>query len=446
MPGDLPRRLGLSDSVAIVAGTVIGAGIFLTPNLVAQQAESPGLILAVWVAGAALSYVGALAYAELGAMMPATGGHYIFLKECFGPAAAFVCGWAMMTTLIPAAAGWLAMSFAHYLGHFVPLTPGGARVVAVALIGALSAVNYAGVHAGATAQKTLMAIKGAGLAALIGVLIASDATPGTPKAWFWDATLPARLGLAMLPALATYDGWVSLSFVAGEVRDAQRTIPRALAIGLAIVTALYLAANWAYLSVLAPGEIAASSRVGADAAARAMGPAGASAVSLIVLFSIAGSLNGWTITAPRIYFAQARDGLFFRFFGEVHPRYLTPARAIVLQAGWSSVMVFTGAYASLISYAMFAAWLIYGACVLGMVVLRRRQPERPRPYRMWGYPAAPLAFCAVCAGLLANTLYSTPGPGFASAGLIAAGVPVYYLWTSFSTGARNSRSSTAPFT
>ncbi len=446
MPGDLPRRLGLFDSVAIVAGTVIGAGIFLTPNLVAQQLPSAGPMIAVWIAGAVLSYFGALAYAELGAMMPATGGQYIFLKECFGPMAAFLCGWAMMTTLIPAAVGWLAMCFSLYLGHFVALPLWGERAIAVALIAALSAVNYIGVQAGAAVQKTLMVLKAGGLAALIAVVMASDAPRPAAAAWQWNASMIAPFGLAMLAALATYDGWVSLSFVAGEVRDAQRTLPRALGIGLAIVTVLYLAANWAYLSVLTPAEIAASTRVGADAAARAAGSAGASAVSLVVLLSIAGSLNGWTITAPRIYFAQARDGLFFRWFGEVHPRYQTPARAIVLQAAWSSALVFTGTYASLVSYAMFAAWLIYGACVLGMVVLRRRAPDRVRPFRMWGYPAAPLAFCAVCAGLLANTLYTTPGPGFASAGLIAAGIPVYYLWTNFSTGARNSRSSTAPST
>ncbi|MGH9672760.1 MAG: APC family permease [Bryobacteraceae bacterium] len=442
MSADLARRLGLADSVALVAGTVIGAGIFLTPNLVARQVSSEPVILGFWVLGAALSFFGALAYAELGAMMPATGGPYVFLRECFGPLAAFLCGWTMLLTVTSAAVGWLAVSFGLYLGHFLAIPDAWGRAVGAGTVALLTAVNYAGVAAGATVQKILTVLKVAGLVGLIAAAGLRGGAPPAPE----PAGVTGSLGLALLACLVAYDGWVAFSLVIGEVRDPQRNVPRALGLGLAIVALLYVGANWAYLRVLSPAEVAASSRVGADAAERAIGPVGGSLISAVVLVSIVGSLNGWILAAPRLFFAQARDGLFFRWFAGVHPRHGTPARAIVFHSAWSITLVFTGSYTTLVSYAMFAAWAFYGLSVAGMMRLRMRDPHRARPYRSWGYPVAPALFCLVVAGLMINTLWTTPAPALASAALIAAGIPAYYLWTNFFTGARNSRSSIEPST
>jgi APA family basic amino acid/polyamine antiporter len=219
-----------------------------------------------------------------------------------------------------------------------------------------------------------------------------------------------------------------MSFVAGEIKNPQKTILRALAIGMTIVAAVYLLANAAYLRVLSIPEIAASDHVGASAAERAMGPAGGTLVSLIIMLSIVGTLNGCFLTSPRVYFAQARDGLFFRKFGEVHPKYQTPGFAILAQALWSGVLVISGSYDTLVDYAMFATWLFYGLMVSGVIVLRRTRPDLPRPYRMWGYPFTPLLFLAVTAWFLVNTIVSRPVPALAGLALIVAGIPVYLLW------------------
>jgi APA family basic amino acid/polyamine antiporter len=234
--------------------------------------------------------------------------------------------------------------------------------------------------------------------------------------------------VALIACLLCYDGWVQLSFVAGEIRDPQRNVLRALAIGSAAVMLIYLLANTAYLRVLSLPEIGASEHVGATAAERVLGAMGGKLVSAIILTSIMGTLNGCFLTTPRVYFAQAADGLFFRRFAEVHPRFETPSFAIVAQAVWSAVLVVTGSYETLVDYALFSMWLFYGLMVAGVMVLRRTQPETPRPYRMWGYPVTPLLFLVITAGFLANMLVTRPGPSLASLGLMATGVPVYFLW------------------
>jgi APA family basic amino acid/polyamine antiporter len=235
----------------------------------------------------------------------------------------------------------------------------------------------------------------------------------------------------MIACLLSYDGWVALSFVAGEVNDPKRNLPLALALGVALAIAIYVLANVAYLRVLTPAEIAATPRVGALVAERSMGPAGGAFVSITILFSIVGAINGWAMTAPRIYFAQARDGLFFRRFARIHPRFQTPHLSILMFGGWSALLAITGTYETLAAYAMFAAWVFYGITSLGVIVLRRSQPQRPRPYRMSGYPVTLLVFAAVALGFVANTFATSPGPALVGTLLIAAGVPVYFIWKRF---------------
>jgi APA family basic amino acid/polyamine antiporter len=238
----------------------------------------------------------------------------------------------------------------------------------------------------------------------------------------------SSFGVALIACLLSYDGWAQMSSVAGEIRNPKRNVLLALAIGVGVVISVYLLANMAYLRVLSIPEIAASSHVGADAAERVMGPLGGTLVSLIILLSIVGTLNGCFLTMPRVYFAQAQDGLFFRRFSDIHPRFRTPGFAIAAQAVWSAVLIVSGSYETLVAYAMFALWLMYAFMITAVMVLRRTQPDLPRPYRMWGYPVTPLLFLAIAILFLGNMLITQPGPSFAALGLIVAGVPVYFAW------------------
>jgi basic amino acid/polyamine antiporter, APA family len=427
MPQELPRRLGLADSVAIVIGIIIGGGIFLVPNLVARSLGSVPMIIAVWVFAAIVTFFGALACAELGAAWPATGGQYIYLRDAYGPLAGFLCGWSSFTVARSAQVAWMAVVFALYFGYFVPLGPWAAKALGVGAIAFFAWINYRGAHAGAIVQKLFTTAKVAGIL----LIVVSAFLAPHPAAATTAAAPPftmSSFGVALIACLLAYDGWVQLTFVAGEIRDPQRNVFRALALGTLAVIGIYLLANVAYLRVLSIPEIAASDHVGATAAERSLGAMGGRLVSAIILISILGTLNGCFLTTPRVYFAQAADGLFFRRFAEVHPRYRTPAFAIVAQAAWSIALVLTGSYESLIDYALFAMWLSYGVMVGAVLVLRRTRPNAPRPYRMWGYPATPLLFIAVTAWFLGNMLVTKPGPSLASLGLMATGLPAWLIW------------------
>ena len=423
---DLARKLGLWDAVGIVSGTIIGSGIFLVPNLVARNLSSPGWILFLWIFAGALSLCGALAYAELGAMIPDTGGPYVYLREAYGPLLAFVCGWSFFFVALSASVAWLAIAFANYLSYLVPLTPAAGKLVALALLGVVTCFNYRRVTAGAALQNTCAVLKIAGLAVIIAgaFLVTRRVPPATAAVPFTFS----HLDIAMVACLLSYDGWAALSFVAGEVREPHRNLTRAAVIGLAIVATVYVLANAAYLRLLSVTEIAGTDRVGALAAERIMGPAGGVLVTITILFSITGSMNGWIMTTPRIFFAQARDGLFFRRLGEVHRRYGTPAISIALFSLWSAVLVLTGTYESLASYAMLALYLFYGLVAAGVVILRKKYPDRPRPYKVAGYPVTLVLFILVAFAFVLGTCIAAPGPALACMGLIATGVPVYFFW------------------
>lgn len=441
MSPDLPRKLGLLDSLSIVVGTVIGGGIFLVPNLVARNLYSAPAILAVWAFAGVVSFFGALACAELGAALPATGGQYVFLREAFGPLAAFLCGWSMFTVVRTAQVAWMAVTFSLYLSYSVPMSTLAAKAVGLALIAVFAWINYRGVTAGALVQKTFTLAKVGGLVVLIGGALWMGG-PAAEAAGHTSA-LPhsglSSFGVALIACLLSYDGWVQVSFVAGEIRNPNRNILPALAVGTGAVIVIYLLANLAYLRVLPVAEIAQSDHVGADAAARVFGPSGGTLISIMILISIVGTLNGCFLTTPRVYFAQARDGHFFRRFGQVHPRHQTPGFAIVAQGLWAAVLLLTGSYETLVDYAMFTTWLFYGLMVGAVMVLRRRRPDLSRPYRMWGYPATPLLFLAITGWFLVNMLLNRPWPSLAGLLLIAAGIPVYSLWANHDRAAAGTR-------
>ena len=423
----LPRKLGLVDATAIVIGDVVGTAIFLVPNSVAQNLPSAAMVLAVWVVTGALSFFGALAYAELGAMIPSTGGQYVFLRDSYGPLWGFLCGWSFILAIYSGANATLAVGFATYLSFFVHLTPLLFKLAAVGLVAVLTFVNYRGVELGAATQRFFTLLSVSGLVAIIGSALLSRQS--TAIEWSLPASVPwSHFGVAMIACLWAYEGWSSVSFVAGEIKQPQRNLPLALGLGVATIVALYVLANVAYLKILPISTIASTERVAATMAERTIGPFGASLVALTVLLSTAGCTNAGAMTGPRIYFAQARDGLFFRKIGDVHPRFQTPSFSILVQGVVTAVLAVSGSYEKLFSYVTFVAWVFYGLTVTGVLVLRRKYPDLPRPYKMWGYPVTPVLFAAIAFGFVINTLVTTPGPSLKGIAIVASGVPVYYVW------------------
>ena len=422
----LARRLSLSDSIAIVAGIMIGGGIFLVPNLVARELPSTPLILGIWIFAGFVSLVGALGCAELGAMLPATGGQYVYVREAYGPFAAFLCGWSLFTVSRSAQVAWMSVVFSLYVAYFVPLSPWGAKLLSLAVLAIFAWANYRGVKLGAALQNSFTVAKIAGALVIItaALLWRGHAAPNTP------VPMPpvSSFGVALISCLLAYDGWVQLTFVAGEIRNPQRNVVRALTLGTCLVMLVYIFANIAYLRVLSIPQIAASPRVAADTAERMMGGPGGTLVALLILISILGTLNGCFLTIPRVYFAQASDGLFFRRFAEIHPRYGTPGFAIMAQGIWAAVLVISGSYESLIDYALFGIWLFYGLMIGAVIVLRRKRPDLARPYRMWGYPATAIVFLAVNTWFVVNMLFTRTAPALIGLGLMLTGAPAYLLW------------------
>lgn len=425
---DLPRELGLLDSLSIVIGITIGGGIFLVPNLVAGELKSRAAILGVWIFAGVISFFGALACAELGTAIPATGGQYVFLREAYGPLIGFLCGWSMFVVARTAQVAWLAVTMALYVSYFVPLSTVESKLLGIAAIAVFTGINYRGVTAGAIVQNVFTLAKVAGLLVIIFAAFVWGGRAATPVSAASTGFSIGSFGVALIACVLAYDGWVQLSFVAGEIRNPRRNVLLALALGTAACIAIYLLANIAYLRVLTIPEIAASQHVGATLAERVMGARGGILVSVVILISIVGTLNGCFLTSPRVYFAQARDGLFFRKFGEIQPRYQTPGFAILAQGVWAIVLLVSGSYETLLDYAMFALWLSYGLMVAGVIVLRRKRPDLPRPYRMWGYPVTAVLFLVITAWFLINMIWTRPVPSLAGLLLIAAGIPVYFVW------------------
>ena len=430
---ELPRVLGLLDIVGILVGTVIGSGIFIVPATVAAQVQSPALMLAVWIVGGVLSFFGALAFSELGAMFPHAGGMYVYLRESYGRLIAFLFGWTLFLVIESGSIATLSMAFASkYLPYFVPLGRVGIKAVALVLIAALTAVNYAGTRYGARLQNVLMFIK---FAAIVGVSLVVLGLGGgsadhfvAPAAPPFSGTLLSSFGVALVATLWAYKGWEAATFTAGELKDPQRNLPLGLFAGTLLVIGLYLLANVAYLWVLPAPEIARSSRIAADAMQSAVGAAGAGIVAFVILFSITGAANGNLLTAPRVFYAMANDGLFFKQFARVHPRFVTPHVSIVATAVWAGVLSLTGTFEQLAAYVIFGQWIFFGLTVAGVIILRRRRPDLPRPYRTWGYPVTPIVFVAAALFISINSLIAQPLNALAGLAIILLGIPAYMYW------------------
>lgn len=426
----LPRSLGVWSAAAVVVGTVIGSGIFRVPSTVAAEAGGLGGIGLLWVGGAIIALCGALTIAELAVMFPRAGGIYAFLREAWGPLPAFLFGWTRLLVIQPAVLGAIAMIFAAYFSTFVPLEDTGTRVVAASLVLVLAAANYRSVKWGAAVQNTSTIAK---VAALLGLALmaflfgdgAAGAFGGAPD---YSVAAVTGLGAAFIAVLWTYDGWADLTYLGGEIREPQRNLPRALIGGTLGVVAVYLLVNAAYLYVLPIPDMAASSLVAADAATRVFGAIGASLVAALVLLSTFGALNGALMSGPRVFWALADDGLFFRAIGRVHPRFQTPSAAIALAAllgiGYISVRTFE----QLAEAFVLGIWPFYILAVGAVIRLRIQRPDAKRAYRVPFYPVIPVVFLLASTWLLTDALVRNPGPTLFGFGIIASGIPVYLLW------------------
>jgi len=430
-PPQLLRALGWWEATAIVIGIMIGTGIFIVPAEITRSMGTRGAALAVWAVTGLLSLFGALSFAELAAMMPQAGGQYVFLREAYGPLTGYLCGWSFFVAAQTGGISVLAVGFAEYANEFLPLTPWEQKAAAAASIAVLTAINYLGVREGGHVQSILTGLKMGAIAVIIllGYVLVRG-LPGGPAALAAPTghRFAASFGVAMVAAFWAYEGWNCCTFAAEEVKRPERNVPLALILGTLTVMAIYLAMNLVYYHVLPMDQVAHSSRVGADAAVRIFGRTGSYLVSLLIIISTLGSLNGSILAAPRVYYAMARDGLFFHWCARVHPRFHTPHVALLVQAAWAIILVAAGTYEQLFTYAIFAAFVFYALTALAVVVLRRTRPDAPRPYRVFGYPYVPVIFVLGSAWFLANTLWEEPVEAGCGAAILAAGVVVYWFW------------------
>jgi basic amino acid/polyamine antiporter, APA family len=431
----LPRRLGLWSTAAVTVGIMIGSGVFRVPAAVAAQTGSPGIMLLVWVVGALVALCGALSLAEVAALFPRAGGMYVYLREAYGPLTAFLFGWLYLI-IIPTGAGAIALVFAEYLSRLVPLSAGQVRLVAAGLIVLLAAAQYRSVRFGAAIQNVSTAAK---VLAIVALTVAAFALGPSGGAWAPGGPIHpvtwGGFGLGLVTVLWAYNGWQDVTCLSGEVRDPRRALPRALVGGTLAVAAVYLLANAAYLHVLPLSAMATSPLVAADVAVRLVGPVGAALVAALVCLSTFGALNAVLMAIPRVFWAMADDGLFFRFVAAVHPRYRTPHMAITAMAVLSVVYLALQSFEQLIEAFILASLPFWALSVASVFVFRRRRPDAPRVYRTPGYPVVPLLFVGAMVMLVANSLAAHPEATVTSLGAVVAGVPLYYAWRRASRGA-----------
>lgn len=433
-PTELRRELGTRDLVLIVIGCVIGSGIFIVPSTVLKQSGGDvGPMLLVWVLGGVLSLLGALTYGELGAMSPEAGGMYVWVRDAFGRFPAFLLGWTFFFCIGSGAVATLSVAFAAYCTRLVPLGPVAQKAVALLMIAVIAAVNVRGTRQSAGVQNVSTVVKVGALVLMSALLLALGAGLSQTAGHVWPARftpgLLSGLGAGMIGVLWAYEGWQYATFSAGEVKDPGKTLPPAIGVGTLAVVLLYLLANVAYLGALSPEAVMGSNAVAADAVGTVLGGGAAKLVAAAVMVSIFSAANGVTLTAPRAAFRMAQDGLFFRGLGEVHPRFLTPARAIIASAVWAALLAATGTFERLLTYVVFTGWIFYALAAASLLVLRRTRPDAPRPFRVPGYPWTPILFVVAAAAIVLNTLLTQPLSAAIGLAIVFVGTPFYWLWS-----------------
>ncbi len=428
----LPRTLGLRDLTLLVIGTVIGSGIFLVPGAVLAQVHGSVLpALLAWIAGGALSMLGALTFGELSAANPRAGGIYVYLRDAFGAFPAFLFGWALFFAIGGGANAALATAFSANLAQVIPMSTTTEKLLAVGMIALVTIVNVRGARQSSNLQNWMTTVKVGTIVLMSVVLLSlgrtSAGTVANLRSAGSDGHLWSGFGLAMLGVLWAYEGWQYATFSAGETIDPQRNFPRAFFIGLAALVAVYLFANLGYLAALTPSALAASKSAAAASVATVVGPGSAKLIAIAIAISIFGAVNGTILTSSRVYYAMAKDGLFFQKLAEIHPRFRTPAFAVVSGSAWAAILAATGTFEQLFTYTVFTGWLFYGIAAASIFVYRKR-PEHPRPYSVPFYPWTPLLFIVAAAALVANTILAQPRPAAIGLGIVFLGAPAYLVW------------------
>ncbi len=430
----LVRDLNLAHALAINAGTMIGTGIFIVPQSIAASVETAGMILTVWMVASILAMLGAFTYAELGAAIPKAGGDYVYIRDAFGRRWGFLFGWTQLLVARSGSIAALAAGVAIQLGEFLPMGEWGGKLAALAAIALLTAINITGVRSGGNVQVLFTILKIGALLALITLAFTSDAGSASNFSPLFSPGLElgfiGLFGLALVDALWAYDGWNDVNLTAGEIKDPKRNVPRAMLGSIGLVMLVYILANLAYLYVLPAPAQATSERVAADVARAVLGDFGARFINLAILLSMFGALNGSILSGARIFYAMADDGLFFRKFASVHPRFFTPAVALIGQALWAAVLIGFAVYRELTTYVVFASWLFYSLSSLALIRLRRTRPDLERPYRSWGYPYSQILFVIAASGIILNTLWVSPRESMIGLAIIALGIPVFWIWES----------------
>lgn len=433
MSQTLRRALSLKDLILIVIGGVIGSGIFIVPGAVLRQTGGDiGVALVVWFIAGILSLLGALTYGELGAANPKAGGLYVYVRDAFGALPAFLFGWTLFFVISSGSVATLAVAFSGYLNALVPIGPIASKGVAILMIATVAAINVWGTRKGARVQNWTTAFKVLAILVMSAMLIASGdgLAESAGSVWPESLSLPllSGIGLAMIGVLWAYEGWQFVTFSAGEAMDPQRTFPRSIVIGTAALIGIYLLANVAYIAALGAEGVAGTDSVAADAVGALLGPVAGKLIAAVILVSMFSAANGLTLTAPRVYYAMARDRVFFHRLAAVHPRFGTPAFAILASAAWAMLLAATGTFEQLLTYVVFAGWIFYALGALSIFVYRRRYPEMHRPFRVPGYPLTPALFVLAASVIVINTLFAQPGRAFVGLGIVLLGTPAFFLW------------------
>lgn len=427
-PVGYARSLGLFSATMLVIGGIIGAGIFLNPSVVAARMGSSEGTLLVWVLGAVIALLGAFVFAELGQRRPKAGGGYVYLREAFGPLSGFLYGWALLLMIATGAIAAVAMTCAGYALALFGWDPALRPVVAAGAIILLTAVNVVGVRPGAWTQNVFTVLKLAAIAVLVLAAFGAPASTAPVEAVQRPESLVMAVGAALVPVLFAFGGWQQVNFVAEELRDAERNLPRALVLGVTGVVIAYLLVNLAYLRALGPAGLAASSAPAADTMAMVAGEGGRRLIAAGIVASTFGFLNLVILVSPRVYQAMARDGLFFESFATLHPTWRTPVTAITCQGVWAILLVFSGTYGALLDYVVFADWIFFGLTAATLFMLRRTDGDRAISFRAPLHPWTTLAFIAASAYVVFGSITSNPGNALRGGALLLLGVPVFLYW------------------
>jgi len=429
---NLKRVLSLTDAIMINVGGILGSGIFMVPATVALYTLSSSLFFLVWIIGGIVSLFGALSVAELGAAMPKAGGQYVFLNKAYGPLWGFLYGWTAVAVINTASIAAVAMAFSEYLGFFFVLSRFEIKVIAILSIVILTIINIIDVKSGARFQNlfTYTKISAISIVILLGLTLNGGSLNNfypmiIDKSFF---SLVGPLGLAMVAVLWTFDGWIFVTYVAGEVKDPGRNIPLSIILCMVIVLSIYLALNYVLVYVLGFDKMIGSELVMSDAASVFLGGKGAAIITVIILISLIGANNGFVLTSARINYAMSKDGLFFKQASTIHSKFKSPANALLMQCAWSSILTLTGTFNQLITYIIFASWIFYAMSAGAVIILRNKLPDLKRPYKTPLYPWIPITFIFFAVFLTINTILEAPRDASIGSVLILTGLPFYKYW------------------